>query len=81
MHSQPSEQQILLSHVTELTITRPDDWHAHLRDGAAMVEFLAWLDAEAPKGGLTEIAVVEALEDTFRPDRLDDSSPSEQPEA
>jgi Xaa-Pro aminopeptidase len=27
---------------------------AHLRDGAAMVRFLAWLDAEAPKGGLTE---------------------------
>jgi dihydroorotase len=22
--------------VTELTITRPDDWHAHLRDGAAL---------------------------------------------
>lgn len=35
---------------------------AHLRDGAAMVEFLTWLDAEAPKGGLTEIDVVTALE-------------------
>jgi Xaa-Pro aminopeptidase len=35
---------------------------AHLRDGAAMVEFLAWLDDEAPKGTLTEIAVVKALE-------------------
>ena len=35
---------------------------AHLRDGAAMAEFLAWLDAEAPGGGLTEMAVVEALE-------------------
>ena len=35
---------------------------AHLRDGAAMVEFLAWFDAEAPKGGLTEIDVVEKLE-------------------
>jgi Xaa-Pro aminopeptidase len=35
---------------------------AHLRDGAAMVNFLAWLDAEAPQGGLTEIAVVKALE-------------------
>ncbi|MBI1418561.1 MAG: M24 family metallopeptidase [Limimaricola sp.] len=35
---------------------------AHLRDGAAMVRFLAWLDAEAPKGGLTEIAVVTELE-------------------
>jgi Xaa-Pro aminopeptidase len=35
---------------------------AHLRDGAAMVEFLRWLDAAAPKGGLTEISVVQALE-------------------
>ena len=35
---------------------------AHLRDGAAMVEFLRWLDREAPKGGLTEIDVVTALE-------------------
>jgi Xaa-Pro aminopeptidase len=35
---------------------------AHLRDGAAMVEFLTWVDAQSPKGGLTEIAVVTALE-------------------
>ena len=35
---------------------------AHLRDGAAVTEFLAWLDDEAPKGGLTEIEVVTALE-------------------
>jgi len=35
---------------------------AHLRDGAAMVRFLAWLDETAPKGGLTEIDVVTALE-------------------
>ncbi|MGV8987052.1 MAG: aminopeptidase P family protein [Cypionkella sp.] len=35
---------------------------AHLRDGAAVVEFLTWLDDQAPKGGLTEIAVVTALE-------------------
>ena len=35
---------------------------AHLRDGAAMVEFLCWLDAQAPLGGLTEIDVVRALE-------------------
>lgn len=35
---------------------------AHLRDGAAMAEFLCWLDATAPRGGLTEIDVVTALE-------------------
>lgn len=35
---------------------------AHLRDGAAMVQFLHWLDTESPKGTLTEIDVVTALE-------------------
>ena len=35
---------------------------AHLRDGAAMAEFLCWLDREAPQNRLTEIAVVRALE-------------------
>jgi Xaa-Pro aminopeptidase len=35
---------------------------AHHRDAVAMVEFLSWLDTEAPKGQLTEIAVVTALE-------------------
>jgi Xaa-Pro aminopeptidase len=35
---------------------------AHLRDGAALVQFLAWLDVEAPKGHLTEIDTVKALE-------------------
>ena len=35
---------------------------AHLRDATAMVRFLAWLDATAPTGGLTEIDVVRALE-------------------
>ncbi len=35
---------------------------AHLRDGAAMVEYLAWLDARAPEGGLTEIELVQRLE-------------------
>jgi Xaa-Pro aminopeptidase len=38
---------------------------AHLRDGAALVEFLAWFASEAPKGRLTEIDAVKALE-TFR---------------
>ncbi|MFN3281698.1 MAG: aminopeptidase P family protein [Tabrizicola sp.] len=42
----------------EIAATR----EAHLRDGAAMAEFLHWLDKALPRGGLTEIAVVEALE-------------------
>ena len=36
---------------------------AHHRDGIAMIEFLAWLDAEAPKGKLTEIDVAKKLEE------------------
>jgi Xaa-Pro aminopeptidase len=44
--------------VAEIAATR----EAHLRDGAAMVEFLRWLDEAAPSGGLTEISVVQALE-------------------
>ncbi|MBB3932899.1 Xaa-Pro aminopeptidase [Kaistia hirudinis] len=35
---------------------------AHLRDGVAMTRFLAWLDREAPKGGLDEIAAARRLE-------------------
>lgn len=38
---------------------------AHLRDGAALSRFLAWFDREAPKGELTEIDAVCALE-SFR---------------
>ena len=38
---------------------------AHARDGAAVADFLAWFDREAPAGKLTEIDAVAALE-TFR---------------
>jgi Xaa-Pro aminopeptidase len=38
---------------------------AHLRDGAAVANFLAWFEREAPHGELTEIDAVEALE-SFR---------------
>jgi Xaa-Pro aminopeptidase len=40
---------------------------AHKRDGVAMVRYLAWLDATAPSGKLTEIEAVQALE-SFRRD-------------
>ncbi len=36
---------------------------AHLRDGVAVIEFLAWFDRASPKGALTEIAAAKALED------------------
>lgn len=44
--------------LTEIAGTR----EAHLRDGAAMVRFLAWFEEAAPKGGVTEIDVVRTLE-------------------
>jgi Xaa-Pro aminopeptidase len=40
---------------------------AQLRDGAAVTRFLAWFDHRAPRGELTEIEAVEALE-SFRRD-------------
>ena len=48
---------------TEIEGTRK----AHRRDAVALARFLAWVDREAPKGALTEIDAVEALE-TFRRD-------------
>jgi Xaa-Pro aminopeptidase len=36
---------------------------AHRRDAVAVVRFLCWFDAEAPEGGLDEIAVVRRLEE------------------
>ncbi|WP_269393747.1 aminopeptidase P family protein [Maritalea porphyrae] len=39
---------------------------AQRTDAAAMAKFLSWLDAEAPKGELTEIAIVKQLEQIRR---------------
>ncbi|MEO9297655.1 aminopeptidase P family protein [Devosia alba] len=35
---------------------------AHMLDGVALAKFLAWFDANAPQGELTEIGIVTALE-------------------
>jgi Xaa-Pro aminopeptidase len=52
-----------VKNATEIEGTRA----AHRRDAVALARFLAWIDREAPSGGLTEIDAVEALE-TFRRD-------------
>jgi Xaa-Pro aminopeptidase len=52
-----------VKNTTEIKGTRT----AHRRDAVALARFLAWIDREAPKGALTEIDTVEALE-TFRRD-------------
>lgn len=36
--------------------------NAHIRDGVALVRFLAWLDAEAPSGTVSEIGAADYLE-------------------
>ena len=36
---------------------------AHKRDGGALVKFLAWLETEAPKGGVTELSAAAKLDD------------------
>jgi Xaa-Pro aminopeptidase len=35
---------------------------AHALDGVALAKFLAWFDGAAPRGGLTEVGIVTALE-------------------
>jgi Xaa-Pro aminopeptidase len=57
----PIARMKAVKNAVELAGTRA----AHLRDGAALSRFLAWFDAEAPKGGLSEIDAAAALE-TFR---------------
>jgi Xaa-Pro aminopeptidase len=48
----------------ELDLTR----EAHRRDGAALVEFLAWFETEAPRGKLTETGAAQTL-DAYREKR------------
>ncbi len=56
---------------TEINGTRD----AHKRDGAAMVNFLSWLNTEAPNGHLTEIDAVKALENfRYQTQKLKDIS-------
>jgi Xaa-Pro aminopeptidase len=59
----PIARMKAVKNAVELAGTRA----AHIRDGAALSRFLAWFDAEAPRGKLTEIDAAAALE-TFRRD-------------
>ena len=61
VRADPISRMKAVKNAVELAGTRA----AHVRDGAALTRFLAWFDAEAPKGRLTEIDAVAALE-TFR---------------
>ena len=49
---------------TEISGTRA----AHIRDGAALTSFLAWLARTAPEGGITELAAAARLREFRAPD-------------
>lgn len=57
-----AQDPCLLPKACKNTVELEGSKAAHMRDAAAMVNFLAWLDQEAPSGNLTEIDVVTALE-------------------
>jgi len=59
--SDPCQLPKACKNAAELEGTR----QAHIRDGRALSQFLAWFAREAPKGKLTEIDTVEKLE-SFR---------------
>ncbi|MFZ0606433.1 MAG: aminopeptidase family protein P, partial [Xanthobacteraceae bacterium] len=61
--SDPIAPMKAIKNATEIAGARA----AQLRDGAAVTRFLAWFDGEAPRGQLSEIDAVEALE-SFRRD-------------
>lgn len=69
----PSPLALMKSRKTpsEISLTR----EAHRRDGAALSEFLAWFEVNAPLGGLTETAAAQAL-DGFRAKRTGYRGPS-----
>ncbi|MEM1307531.1 MAG: M24 family metallopeptidase, partial [Pseudomonadota bacterium] len=62
-HTDPCRQPKAVKTKAEIEGARA----AHVRDGAAVVRFLAWLDAEAAKGSVDEISAARALEE-FRRD-------------
>ena len=57
-----SEDPCLLPKACKTTAELDGTRAAHRRDGAAVSKFLAWLDANAAKGGIDEIAAVEKLQ-------------------
>jgi Xaa-Pro aminopeptidase len=61
LSSSPIQMWKAVKNATELDGMR----RAHVRDGVAMVRFLAWLGEAVPRGGVTELGVAEAL-DRFR---------------
>lgn len=59
---EPGPDPIALLKASKSEAERDGSRAAHRRDAAAVARFLHWFATEAPRGALTEIAAVEALE-------------------
>lgn len=57
----PGEDPCRMPRACKNPVEREGARRAHRRDAAAMTRFLAWFAAEAPKGGLSEIAAADQL--------------------
>ena len=66
-HAEVGADPIALMKAAKSDAERQGARNAHRRDAVAFARFLHWFEREAPKGGLTEIGCVEALE-SFRRD-------------
>ncbi|WP_010161993.1 aminopeptidase P family protein [Sphingomonas sp. PAMC 26617] len=58
----PRRDPVLLAKATKNPVEIAGHRAASVRDGAALARFLRWVEAEAPKGGLTELDCVAKLQ-------------------
>ncbi len=58
----PRRDPVLLAKATKNPVEIAGHRAASVRDGAALARFLRWVEAEAPKGGLTELDCVARLQ-------------------
>ncbi|PTS87007.1 X-Pro aminopeptidase [Sphingomonas sp. HMWF008] len=57
----PSRDPVVLAKASKNPVEIAGHRAASARDGAALARFLRWVEAEAPKGGLTELSCVDKL--------------------
>jgi Xaa-Pro aminopeptidase len=60
-HLTKGEDPVRLSRARKNPVEQQGSRAAHRRDALALARFLCWFEAEAPKGGLTEVSAAERL--------------------
>ncbi len=58
-----------MAELNQITLTRPDDWHLHLRDGAALAAVLPQDDVAVDVAGQRRVRVVAARRTADRGER------------